>query len=221
MDHGAGTGQVARTIHKARPVLHVHCLDPSAAFLTAAPQPPTDPWATVQLGTAADLEPEPRFIGAISNLVLPFVKNPVDDLCAIRRSLATGSRLVAVSLGEAEEVEPFFAFWSTLAKVSQETWMPERYVHFRFGKANDLEQVFEQAGFVDVKIKTIIGHRPIKADSVWKWLVTEMPVGIGDSYATPPAGMMAEAADRFMADFGTKTMWNTRCRMAVGCVGDR
>jgi SAM-dependent methyltransferase len=219
LDHGAGTGQVARIIHAARPSLHVHCLDPSENFLAAAPQAPTEPWSTIQVGTTTDLSPKAAFIGAVSNLVMPFVPNAVADLTAIRARLVPGAKLVMTTLGEAAEVEPFCAFWSTLASLSPELWQPERYVHFRFGQAADFQQIFVDAGFTNIKQTTIAGHRPIKAASVWKWLVAEMPIGIGESYGTPPEGFMEKAHDRFMANFGERTLWTTRCRM-ISCTVD-
>jgi SAM-dependent methyltransferase len=212
LDHGSGTGQVARLIHAEAPSLHVHCLDPNESLLSAAPHAPHEPWATVQVGTANDLASSPMFCGAISNLVLPFTTDTIGDLRAIGQRLEVGAPFVAVTLGDAQEVSPFHAFWSAWASLDERYWYPDRYVHFRFANSNVLTDVFNQAGYQVNSVTNISGIRQITTQHVWEWLIAAMPIGFEDGYVTPTDKDISRAKTRFLAR-ETRKRWNTTCRM--------
>jgi hypothetical protein len=212
LDHGSGTGQVARLIHAAAPLLQVHCLDPSEAFLSAAPTTPNEPWATIQQGTATDLGAGIRFSGAISNLVLPFTHDTIADLRAIGQRLEDKAPFVAVTLGTAAEVSPFHAFWSAWASLDDRYWYPDRYVHFRYANSNVLSDVFTQAGYTVNSITNISGIRQITTQQVWEWLIAAMPIGFDDSYVTPTEKDISRARTRFLAR-ETRKRWNSTCRL--------
>jgi SAM-dependent methyltransferase len=212
LDHGAGTGQVARLIHAEAPLLHVHCLDPSEAFLSAAPCAPEDPWSTVQQGTASDLVDGIRFCGAISNLVLPFTDDTISDLRAIGQHLDDGAPFVAVTLGTAQEVSPFHAFWSAWASLDERYWYPDRYVHFRYANSNVLSDVFMQAGYTVKSVTNVSGIRQITTQQVWDWLIAAMPIGFEEGYVTPTDKDVTRARTRFLSR-ETRKRWNSTCRL--------
>jgi 2-polyprenyl-3-methyl-5-hydroxy-6-metoxy-1,4-benzoquinol methylase len=214
LDHGSGTGQVAREIHALRANLHVHCLDPSEAFLSAAPRPKIDRWASVQQGTAADLAtdlaPQKMFLGAVSNLVLPFIADPVADLKKMAATIQPGGRLALTTLGNAEDVEAFFAYWDTLATLDQRCWKPERYVHFRYAEPPVLAKLLTQAGYTNVRVKTFSTRRFIKPDAAWEWLSTQLPVGIGKTYAKPSAELLLAAQEMFIERANGLACWRAK-----------
>jgi SAM-dependent methyltransferase len=210
LDHGSGTGQVAREIHTLRPNLNVHCLEPSEAFLSAAPNPKLDRWATVQRGVAADLVPPKPFLGAVSNLVLPFIPDPVADLKKIRSTIQPGGRLTLTTLGHAEDVEAFFAYWDTLASLDQRCWKPERYVHFRYADPSGLAKMVTEAGFENVRVKVFATRRLIKPDAAWEWLSSQLPVGIGKAYAKPSSELLQRARQSFIERVGGLNCWRAK-----------
>ena len=218
LDHGTGTGQVARLLHERIPGCTVHCLDPSADLLRSAPQAPWEPWGSAQLGTAADLHDHDRFDGCVSNLVLPFTANTIEDLRRIRATLAAGAPLVAVTLGTAPEVEPFHQFWDAYHSLGDSLghsfWPPERYVHFRFGRPPMLHAVFHAAGFENVQLSTVEATRILSPEAVWDWLSSALPVGTEDGYVTPEPALSDAARHCFLKCSEGRTSWATRCLIA-------
>lgn len=214
LDHGSGTGQVARLLHHRLPHSTIHCLDPSADLLHAAPRAPEDPWATCQQGTALHLPADEQFDGCVSNLVLPFTADTTEDLRCTRASLRTGAPLVAVTLGTATDVEPFQRFWTAYASIGP-YWVPERYVHFRFGDPAALRNVFEAAGFANIRLTTVEATRTMSPEAAWEWLSSALPVGSGEGYETPSDDDQEAARCEFFSLCNGRTTWSTRCLLAI------
>ncbi len=215
LDHGAGTGQVARLLHDRVPSAKVRCLDPNTDLLSAAPSEPLNDWSVVQVGTAADLAPDVRFDGIISNIVLPFVGDATNDLVQLRTALRAGCPLVTVTLGRAEHVEPFFAYWETFRSIDPTCWEPERYVHFRFGETKLLEGVLIAAGFSTITVAEISATRELSVEAVWDWLSSALPLGRGEGYSAPGEALAGLARTTFLTRFCDKTSWTTQCLLAV------
>ncbi len=210
LDHGAGTGQVARLLHDRLPVSTVLCLDPSADLLQSAPCAPNDPWSTLQHGTALDLDDQDLFDACVSNLVLPFTTDTVADLRRIRTSLRPGAPMVAVTLGNAADVEPFHEFWSAHESIGP-FWVPQRYVHFRFGDEDRLRAVFAESGFADLRLTTVQATRTMSPEAVWEWLSSALPVGMNGGYVTPDQEATKAAESRFLERSTFRESWTTRC----------
>lgn len=215
LDHGSGTGQVARLLHDCVPAATIRCLDPNADLLSAAPCRPLDDWSVTQVGTAADLSPDDQFDGIVSNLVLPFTGDAVDDLAQLRATLLTGCPFVTVTLGSAEQVQPFYAYWDTFRSIEPSCWDPQRYVHFRFGDTTQLETVLAQAGFSTITVTEVSVTRQLTVDAVWEWLSSALPLGRGDGYSPPGHELHGLAQSTFADRFRHKTSWTTQCLMAV------
>jgi SAM-dependent methyltransferase len=215
LDHGAGTGQVARLLHDRVPAVTVRCLDPNADLLRAAPCGPLNDWSVVQVGTASDLAPTDRFDGIISNIVLPFTADAINDMGQLRTTLRAGCPLVTVTLGRAEHVEPFFAYWDTFRSIDPTCWEPERYVHFRFGETKLLEGVLMEAGFSTITVAEISVTRELSVEAVWEWLSSALPLGRGEGYSAPSEDLAGLAQTAFLARFRDKTCWTTQCLLAV------
>jgi SAM-dependent methyltransferase len=206
LDLGAGTGLVTSLLLKRRPAAKVVCLDPSAALLSAVTQNES---RSVVCGTATSIDPDQRFSGIACNFVVPFMPDPAADFAHLRQTLPAGAPMVVTTLGPIEQNEPFHAYWSTLHELNDQCWAPERYVHSRFGTEPAFRSVFESDLYEIRQVRRLTGTRRISPQNAWTWLSRTLPVGIGESYSTPPPELLEAAKHRFLNHWADRHKWST------------
>jgi hypothetical protein len=160
-------------------------------------------------GTATSIDPEQRFGGIACNLVIPFMPDPTVDFARLRQTLPAGAPVVVTTLGPIEQNEPFHAYWSTLHELDDQCWAPERYVHSRFGTEQALRSIFDSDLYEIRQVRCLTGTRRISASNAWTWLSRTLPVGIGESYATPPPELLEKARHLFLDRWASSQTWST------------
>ena len=207
LDHGAGTGLVTRLLHRQRPDLTVHALDPSRSLLSGLVGEPS---CIVAVGVAADLErlhPGLRIDGVASSLTLMFCPAPMDDLRVLRAHTISGGSLAASVLGAAEDVEAFWCYWSAVRAVVPSAWHPAAYPHHRFADPERLRCDASSAGWEESAITGVTARRRLSSGHAWKWLNGALPVGAGPGYIELDEPIRERIRTQFEARWGpTRTV---------------
>ena len=202
IDHGAGTGMVARFIHARSPDTMIYAVEPSLELLSGLSG---EPRCVAFNGVAGDLDrlvPGLQVSAVASSLVLMFCANSSQDLSLLRARTIFEGRLAASVLGSAEGVEPFWCYWSAVRRVVPDAWSPERYPHHRFADPQTLVSAAQSAGWRSVAFAPVRGHRRLSARFAWDWLNGALPIGIGDGYVAPPEDTMQRVRSEFLSSWG-------------------
>lgn len=185
LDHGAGTGLLTRLVHDRVPNVQVTALDPSIELATALPD---EPWCRHIRGVESDLATDAQFDVLVSNLVLMFCPDPALTVGKLLGVTRPGGQMALCVLGSAEQVQPFHTYWSIVADVVPDAWLPHRYPHHQFDDPRKLAVLLSDAGWKDCCVEPVETHLDIGADDAWQWLSGALPIGVGDRYtAIEPA----------------------------------
>ena len=205
LDHGAGTGLVTSLLLRRRPDSWVVALDPNADLLSALAD---ERRCILTVGTARDLsEDGPLLDLVVSNLVLPFCPDASGDLAVIRERTSSTGTLVVTTLGAAEDVSPFYRFWTAVSAVLPNAWEPGRYPHHRFGHVDALGGVLEQGGWTVESRHRVRAVRRISADHAWTWLSSVLPVGIDGDYRALVGAEFEAVRAEFMRRWSSESRW--------------
>lgn len=216
LDHGAGTGLVARLVHRRCPSSHVVALDPSVELLRGLDG---EGHCTVLHGVAGDLDREApglRVDAVGSSLSLMFCNDPVGDLSILRtHTVPAGSVAIAV-LGGANEVEPFWRYWSATQRIVPSAWQPDDYPHHRFADPEVFRRTVAAAGWRETAMAPVVGRRRMTAANAWEWLHGALPVGMGTTYGQIPADIVDSVRAEFVGEWGAVRTVTSRGWMLRG-----
>lgn len=205
LDHGAGTGLVTSLLLRRQPDVCVVAVDPNADLLGALRGVPR---CSCVVGTAVDIGDEhPPFDAVLSNIVLPFCPDAAGDLAHLRKRTSASGVLMATTLGPAEEVTPFFRFWSAAREVMPDAWEPSRYPHHRFGNPEVFTAEIAAGGWRIRSVHRVRAVRRITVENAWTWLSSVLPIGVGEGYRPMSEDERDAVHDRFVGRWPTESRW--------------
>jgi SAM-dependent methyltransferase len=151
LEVGCGPGALTAVLAERHGPASVAAVDPSESFVAACRV--RVPGADVRLGTAEELPFEDRtFHGALSQLVLSFVRDPDRVVAETRRVVRPGG-VVAACTFEADGFPVARTFWQAALRLDAAA--PDD-AHLPFRRLSELVALWDRAGLADVTT-TIIG----------------------------------------------------------------
>ena len=179
LDHGAGTGAVARGLLTQRANRLVTALDPSAPMLARLPDKldaDARERVTLTTGTIADIAPEVLFDAITSQIALTFCPDIPDELAALRRHAEPRATVLIACLGPPETVAAFTHFWEAARRVHPELAHAPDYPHFRTSNPGDLTVTLTEAGWNVDGVDAVESWRVITPDVLWDWVSKALPL---------------------------------------------
>jgi SAM-dependent methyltransferase len=152
-DVGCGSGALSSAILDLCSPTRLTAIDPSQAQVAEAARQIHDPRVSFGVGTASNL-PARSFDAVVSGLVLNFVPDPDAALSAMARAAPSG--IVATYVWDyAEGMQMLQAFWDVACELDPDAADLNEGHRFSFA-AEDLADVFRQAGLEDVQTRAIV-----------------------------------------------------------------
>jgi SAM-dependent methyltransferase len=182
LDVGCGTGMLTRALAERVGAANVAAVDPSEPFVEAAAARVPD--ADVRVGRAEALPfDDQSFDAVLSQLVLNFVPDAAQAMAEMRRVTRHAGTVAGCVWDYAGGMTMLRTFWE-----SAEALDPEGAARFsegvimRYGKPEDLEQLWVEAGLDDVHVEPLVAEA-VYDDFADLW--APFPTGVG------PAGRYA------------------------------
>lgn len=170
LDVGCGTGALTERIAHARVPGHLIGVDPSEAFLETARQRVSGQNIELRTGTADNLPFENDFFDyVVSGLVLNFVPDKKAALREFLRVLAPGGVAACYVWDYAGHMQLMRYFWDAAVQLNPEAHDKDEGVRFPVCRPEPLKNLFESAGFTDVRVSPIDIATPFNDfDDYWR-----------------------------------------------------
>ena len=152
-DVGCGSGALSSAILDLCSPTRLTAVDPSEAQVAEAARRIHDPRVSFGVGTASNL-PARSFDAVVSGLVLNFVPDPDAALSAMARA-APGGVVATYVWDYAEGMQMLRMFWDVACELDPGAADLHEGHRFSFA-AEDLGDVFRQAGLEDVQTRAIV-----------------------------------------------------------------
>ena len=152
-DVGCGSGALSSAIVDLCAPARLTAVDPSEAQVAEAARQIHDPRVSFGVGTASNL-PARSFDAVVSGLVLNFVPDPDAALSAMARA-APGGVVATYVWDYAEGMQMLRMFWDVACELDPGAADLNEGHRFSFA-AEDLGDVFRQAGLEDVQTRAIV-----------------------------------------------------------------
>ena len=152
-DVGCGSGALSSAILDLCSPTRLTAVDPSEAQVAEAARQIHDPRVSFGVGTASNL-PARSFDAVVSGLVLNFVPDPDSALSAMARA-APGGIVATYVWDYAEGMQMLRTFWDVACELDPDAADLNEGHRFSFA-AEDLADVFRQAGLEDVQTRAIV-----------------------------------------------------------------
>jgi len=164
LDVGCGTGMLTAVLVDRLGAGHVTGIDPSASFVDAARQ--RFPGARIDHGFAESLPyPDASFDVAIAQLVVHFMRDPLEGIREMRRVARPGGTLAACVWDHAGGTGPVSLYWDAAREVTPGTPDESDLAGAREGH---LVELFEAAELGDVEGAVVVAPLEFAAfDDYW------------------------------------------------------
>ncbi len=184
LDLGCGPGALTGVLAERVGAASVSACDPSPPFVAECAA--RHPGVAVRRGSAEAIPFESdTFDAVLTQLVLHFVGDPELAARECHRVLRPGGTLAACVWDSAEGMDMLRHFWQAAFTLNQD--IPAESTSLHFGRAGELTELFEGAGFVDI-LETTLSVESTYADfdDLWSGFLA----GIG------PAGVFCQSLAR-------------------------
>lgn len=170
VDVGCGTGALSERILCTQKPSHVLGVEPSAAFRATAEERVAGEGVEFLSGSAEDLPVGDSHVDyAVSGLVLNFVPDKEAAARELLRVLVPGGVAACYVWDYAGHVQFMRYFWDAAVKLSPEAHERDEGVRFPICRPNALHDLFESAGFRDVRVVPIDIPTPFdNFDDYWQ-----------------------------------------------------
>ena len=165
LDVGCGPGALtAELVRRAGPDA-VRAVEPSASFVAAARE--RLPGVDIQQAAAEQLPfPGQTFDAALAQLVVHFMKDPVQGLREMGRVTRPGGTVAACVWDHAADRGPPGAFWRAVRELDPAAYDESSLPGVRAG---DLARLFRQAGLGEARVSTLtVRVRQASFDEWWE-----------------------------------------------------
>lgn len=220
LDVGCGPGALTAVLVERLGVGSVSACDPSPPFVAECQA--RHPGVEVRPGRAEDIPfDDGRFDAVLAQLVLHFVTEPAQAGAELQRVLKPGGTVAACVWDFADGMEMLRRFWDAALVVDPDA--PDEARTLRFGRAGEIVELFDAAGFVDVVESTIeVSSTYGSFDELWSGFLAG--IGPAGSYCLSLADEPREAVrQQLFAGLGSPTGGFTlpavaRCAVARSAV---
>lgn len=169
LDVGCGTGALTEEILRQAYPRYVTGIDSSPAFINYAKSCITDPRATFAVADAQSLPAESgQFDAAVSGLLLNFVPDPLLAVRQMARAVRPGALVAGYVWDYAGKMELMRYFWDAAIELNPSARELDEGRRFPLCSAEQLRQLFDEAGLKDVDIKSLDILTPFRNfDDYW------------------------------------------------------
>lgn len=156
LDIGCGTGALSEQIHSSQMPEKVIGIEPSESFVTAATERLRGKPIEFRVGSGEQIPVEDASADyAVSGLVLNFVPDKQAAMRELCRVLVPGGIAACYVWDYAGHVQFMRYFWDAAVKLNPDARANDEGVRFPICHPVALQELFESAGFEDVKVQAI------------------------------------------------------------------